>query len=232
MTVTMPAPSSPSTPRLPATRSERVLDPVDRMSEVLFGLIMALTFTGTLSVATAGREDVRELLVGMIGCNLAWGVVDAVMFLMSTLAERGHNVQLIQAARRAERSEDARQVIAGSMPPLLASLLTPDDYERLRQGLLGIRDQPETTWITKADLAGAFAVFLLVFLSTFPVVIPFIVFQDVYFALRASNAVAIAMMFTAGYWLARHGGYRPLLTGASVVVLGVVLVGIAIALGG
>ena len=66
--------------------------------------------------------------------------------------------------------------------------------------------------------------FLLVFLSTFPVVIPFIVFQDVH-PLRASNAVAIAMMFAAGHYLARHGGYRPLLTGASVVVLGVVLVG-------
>ena len=74
--------------------------------------------------------------------------------------------------------------------------------------------------------------FLLVFLSTFPVVIPFIVFQDVYVALRASNAVAIVMMFMAGYWLAGHGGYRPWLTGASVVVLGVVLVAIAIALGG
>ena len=232
MTVTVPAPNSLPSPGLPATRSERILDPVARISEVLFGLIMALTFTGTLSAATAGREDVRALLVGMIGCNFAWGLVDAVMFLMSTLAERGHNLQMIQAARRAERSEDARQVIAGSMPPLLASLLTPDDYERLRQGLLGIRDQPETVSLAREDFVGAFAVFLLVFLSTFPVVIPFIVFQDIYFALRASNAVAIAMMFTAGYWLARHGGYRPLLTGASVVVLGVVLVGIAIALGG
>jgi len=226
------APNSPPSPGSPATRSERVLDPIDRMTEVLFGLIMALTFTGTLSVATAGREDVRELLVGMIGCNLAWGLADAVMFLMSTLAERGHNLQLIQAARRAERGEDAHQLIAGSMPPILASLLRPDDYERLRQGLLGIRDQPETAWVTRADVLGAGAVFLLVFLSTFPVVIPFIVFSDVYVALRASNAVAIAMMFAAGYYLARHGGYRPLLTGASVVVLGVVLVGIAIALGG
>ena len=232
MTVTMPAPNSQPFPRLPATRSERILDPVARISEVLFGLIMALTFTGTLSAATAGRQDIRALLVGMIGCNLAWGLVDAVMYLMSTLAERGHDLQMLQAARRAKQSEDARQVIAGSMPPLLASLLTPDDYERLRQRLLNIRDQPDAVAITKKDFVGAFAVFLLVFLSTFPVVIPFLVFRDVHFALRASNAVAIAMMFMAGFWLARHGGYHPLRTGVSVVVLGVVLVGIAIALGG
>src|SRR5262245_54955666 len=67
---------------------ERILDPIARMSEVLFGLIMALTFTTTLEL-TAGRADVRMLLVGVIGCNIAWGLVDAVMYLIATLTERG-----------------------------------------------------------------------------------------------------------------------------------------------
>ena len=193
---------------------------------------MALTFTGTLSTATAGREDIRALLIGMIGCNIAWGLVDAIMFLMSALTERGHNLQTIRALRRAERTADARQVIAGAMPPLVASLLTADDYERLRRGVLDLRDLPDTVWLTREDLLGATAVFLLVFLSTFPVVIPFIMFRDVQLALRTSNAIAIAMMFTTGFWLARHGGYHPWRTGASVAMLGVVLVAIAIALGG
>ena len=210
----------------------RVLDPIARASEVLFGLIMALTFTGTLSAATAGREDIRALLVGMIGCNIAWGLVDAVMFVMSALAERGHNVQTIDAVRRADHRPDAHAVIAASLPSVVAPLLTPDDYERLRQGVLALPAQSKHAWVTREDLVGACAVFLLVFLSTFPVVIPFIVFQDVFVALRTSNAIAIAMMFMTGYWLARHGGYHPWRTGASVAALGVVLVGIAIALGG
>ena len=63
----------------PGQARDRLLDPVARVSEILFGLIMAMTFTGTLGVATAGREDVRVLLVGTIGCNLAWGLVDAVV---------------------------------------------------------------------------------------------------------------------------------------------------------
>jgi len=228
----MNVPGRQPSQKLPTTTSGRVLDPIARTSEVLFGLIMALTFTGTLSAATAGRDDIRTLLVGMIGCNIAWGLVDAVMFLMSALTERGHNLRTLEAVRRADRAEDAHQAIAGAMPPLLASLATRDDYERFRQGLLRIPEQPLTAAITRDDLMGALAVFLLVFSSTFPVVIPFIVFGDVHFALRASNAVAIVMMFMSGYWLARHGGYHPWRTGASVVVLGVVLVGIAIALGG
>ena len=228
----MQIPGSPQALSFPPARAERVLDPIARASEVLFGLIMALTFTGTLSAATAGRDDIRALLVGMIGCNIAWGLVDAVMFIMSALTERGHNLRMIQVVRQADRREGAHQAIADSMPPLLASLLTPDDYERLRQGLIGVRAQHQTAWITREDFAGASAVFLLVFLSTFPVIIPFIVFQDIQIALRASNAIAIAMMFMVGYWLASHGGYHPWRTGASVAALGVVLVGIAIALGG
>jgi hypothetical protein len=33
---------------------------------------MVLTFTGSLSVADAGRADVRAMLIGALGCNLAW----------------------------------------------------------------------------------------------------------------------------------------------------------------
>src|SRR5262245_37158405 len=109
-----------------AAGSRRVLDPVDRVSEILFGLIMALTFTGTLSAATAGREDIKILLIGMIGCNLAWGVVDAVMFLMSTLAERGHNLLTLRAVHAAPSPDAAYQAISGAMPPVVAPLLSRD----------------------------------------------------------------------------------------------------------
>ena len=51
----------------------RVLDPSERIAEVLFGLIMVLTFTGSLSIADAGANDVRVMLIGALGCNLAWG---------------------------------------------------------------------------------------------------------------------------------------------------------------
>jgi len=52
---------------------KRILDPASRVSEILFGLIMALTFTCTLSAVEGGREDVRTMLLGAISCNVAWG---------------------------------------------------------------------------------------------------------------------------------------------------------------
>jgi hypothetical protein len=226
------APALTAEPEARSTRSERVLDPVARTSEVLFGLIMALTFTGTLAVATADREEVRTLLVGMIGCNIAWGLVDAVMYLMSSLTERGHGLRTIRSVHAAATPVEAHRTIIDALPPVVSSVLRTEDFERIRLGLLGLRDLPARGRLTREDLAGASAVFLLVFLSTFPLVIPFLLFDRVQLALRVSNLIAIVMLFCLGYWLGQHGGYHPVRTGSSMVLLGLVLVGIAIALGG
>lgn len=40
-----------------------VLDPVGSVSEIVFGVLMALTFSGTLSVATASRNQVRTMML-------------------------------------------------------------------------------------------------------------------------------------------------------------------------
>ncbi|MGB9256787.1 MAG: hypothetical protein WCC25_18250, partial [Candidatus Korobacteraceae bacterium] len=69
--------------------SKRVLDPLERLSEILFGVIMVLTFTVSLRVARADRTQVREMLIGALGCNLAWGLIDAIMYLMSCVSTNG-----------------------------------------------------------------------------------------------------------------------------------------------
>jgi len=84
----------------------------------------------------------------------------------------------------------------------------------------------------KDDWRGALGVFLLVFLSTFPVTIPFIVMRDPVPALRVSNAIAVALLFTAGYAFGRLTGRHPVWVGTAMVVLGSILVGLTIALGG
>ena len=62
-------------------------------------------------------------------------------------------------------------------------------------------------------LAGRHGVFLLVFLSTFPVVIPFIFMKDIKLALRISNGIAIVLLFLVGYSFGRHIGRHPVWTG-------------------
>lgn len=214
------------------TRSRRVLDPLERLSEVLFGLIMALSFTGSLSIASAGREEVRTMLVGALGCNLAWGLVDAVMYLLTTLITRARTLATLKSIQAAADPATAHQIIAEALPPAVAATLHDTGLEHMRQQLLTMRDIPARVHPTREDWRGALGVFLLVFLSTFPVVVPFIFFQEPQRALRISNAVAVVMLFFAGHALGKYARVRATRLGLIMVALGVVLVGVTIALGG
>jgi hypothetical protein len=210
----------------------RVLDPIDRYAEVLFGLFMVVTFTGTLSVATAGHNDVKTMLIAAIGCNTAWGFVDGVMFVLRNIVTRGREAAIEQAIRAAPRPEDAHRLVADAIGPM-AQALDPQALERVRQFAIGRSGQPASgPAVTGADLKGAFAIFLLVFASTFPVVLPFIFGSDLLFAKRLSAAIAIAMMFRCGQQWGRYAGLSPWRAGLVVAVLGTLVELIIIALGG
>lgn len=212
--------------------STRVLDPIDRISEVLFGLFMVLTFTGTLSVLDSGHQDVRNMLVAAIGCNIAWGFVDAVMYVLRNLVTRGRRRRLILAVRHAAQVEQAHRLIGNDIGALAGALETAD-FERLRRWLV---DQPTQALpavaLTWHDLCGALGVFLLVFLSTLPVVLPFFFITDPGAAKRASAAVAIAMLFACGHAWGRYAGLKARRCGLVMVGLGLAVEAVVIALGG
>jgi len=209
----------------------RVLDPIHRISEIAFGALMALTFTGTLSVATANREEVRSMLFAALGCNLAWGLADAVIFLISTVTERHRGDTLL---RRLQETSDARagqQQIAEVLPERLAAVATPAALETLRLALLKVapRTRPK---LGLHDLVAALCVFALVVLATFPIVIPFMFIPKAALALRVSNWLAVGMLFISGLVLGRHAGGNAFLYGVSFAVIGAILVNAIIALGG
>jgi VIT1/CCC1 family predicted Fe2+/Mn2+ transporter len=93
-------------------------------------------------------------------------------------------------------------------------------------------EPPKRPSLTKTDWVGALGVCLLVFLSTFPVAVPFIFIGDARLALRVSNAIAIVMLFLCGYLFGQYAGLRPWVAGLCCVAIGGALVMVAIALGG
>ena len=161
---------------------ERVLEPIDRVSEVIFGVLMAMTFIGAMNVAEAGQGEVRKTLIAALGCNVAWGLTDGIMYVVAILTERTR-----------ERS---------------------------------------TPRLTFADFRGALAIFLLVTASTFPLVVPFMLFREISPALLASRLVALALLFLGGWALARHSGGNRWLAGTGMAAVGALLVGALLALGG
>jgi VIT1/CCC1 family predicted Fe2+/Mn2+ transporter len=154
------------------------------------------------------------------------------MYLLNGLVERGRDVQVARPVRRAGSPADGAAIVSDAVSPLMATVLEPSDLERVRKAILALPELPPRPGLNAQDWLGAAAVFLLVFLSTFPVVLPFLVFDRLHTAMRVSDWIAMGMLFAAGFLLARHGGYHPWRTGFSMVLLGMALVAIAVALGG
>lgn len=227
----MESSSSPDATALPGSTAAG-LSPVDKVSGVIFGLIMALTFTGSISVATADRDEVRSMLIGALGCNIAWGLVDAVMFLLGTLAERGRNLAILNAVRSGREPGRAHELIVESLPPVIAGRLQPEEVEAIRGRLALLPAPPARPRLTLADLRTAAGVFLFVFLATLPVALPFVFLDQTRYALRVSNGIALLMLFVGGYIMGRHAMRRPWLSGLVTLSVGAVLVWATIALGG
>jgi hypothetical protein len=209
-----------------------VLDPMERISETLFGLIMALTFICSLGVVTGTDINVRTMLIGALGCNLAWGIVDGGLYLLARINERGNKILTLRAIQGAPDPEAARRVIAEVLPPELSAMMPVEQLELMRQRLRQLPEPPSGPVLTKRDWTGALGLCLLSFLSTFPLVLPFLFLGDTRLALRVFYAVAIVMLFCCGYVFGIRSGLRPWAAGLAMVAVGSTLVGIAVALGG
>lgn len=211
---------------------EPVLNPVDRVSEMLFGLFMALTFVGAVSVADQGHEPIRAMFIAALGCNLAWGLVDAVMYLVRTVTDRGRLFTLVRAVQRAPDAARGRAVIEDALPQVAAALLADPEIEAMRDRIVARPALPERPRLAKGDLAAALAIFLIVVASTFPVVVPFVLIDDVGAAKNVSRGIALAMLFLGGLALGRYAGYGSWKVGILMAGLGTALVVAVRALGG
>ena len=215
-----------------AKSRRRFLSPVERISEVLFGLIMTLSITGTMSVVSGGREEVGVTLIAVLGCNIAWGVIDGILYLLGAISENSRGKSLYKMIVQTTEPEKALAAIAESLPPTIAKVLHPEEIESIHRRLVELPDESQGRIITKEDIGGAVGVFMIVVLSCVPVILPFLVMKDPLPALRVSNLIAMIMLFSGGYSFARYAGLARITTGIIMVVLGAAMVGLTIALGG
>ncbi|HEU5155138.1 MAG TPA: hypothetical protein VFU03_10440, partial [Gemmatimonadales bacterium] len=153
--------------------SDTSLEPSDRIAEVLFGVIMVLTFTGSLSVAEAGQGEVQEMLRGALGCNIAWGIVDGFIFVMAIVAERRKTYLVGRAIREAKDGSSAIEALKNWLPVEAVALLDPAHLESMTRKLQAV-PQPRAPHLEWSDIRTSIAVFFLVFLSTLPVIAPFL----------------------------------------------------------
>jgi len=215
---------------------KKYLDPADRLEEVLCGLIMVLDFTliGGLT-AGAGKQGVRHLLIAALGCNVAWGIIDGAQYVAGNLTARRQRFHLLSKIRNAENESVAFSAISGQLDLLLEPTTSAEDRTRICQAFLPAlsRIRLPQPGLIKDDVYGMAAIFWIDFASVFPAVLPFLIFpSEPRFALRVSNALLIASLFAAGFMWGKYTNSNRYLAGGCAMLIGLALVGVAIALGG
>jgi VIT1/CCC1 family predicted Fe2+/Mn2+ transporter len=213
----------------------RYLDPADSLSEIIYGLIMVLSITLTAGYYVQDSSNpAKTLLIAAIGCNLAWGLIDGVMYVVTSMYERGTRNRLILAVRKSSDQEAAVTTIHDQIDTAVGALLSPEELKLISHGVYRMAQnaQPKEVRATRDDVMGGIACFLLNFVATLPASIPFLIIPYWSVALRVSNLVTIVIMFIVGYRWAKYANANRLRSGTGMALLGVCPVLIAVALGG
>jgi hypothetical protein len=211
--------------------SAAVLSPFERGAEVIFGILMAISVTAAAEIMRGADTDVRELMIAALGCNLAWGLIDGVIYLLQLQFERQRTHRMILELRELKAGDAFRARVAAELPPLVAQAMTAESYNHIHRAVQGYAQSRPAYW-SRQELAAAGLICALVFGSTFPLVVPFMLIQEPQLALRVSHGVAVAMLFVLGWKIGRWSGASPAGSGTLLALVGVVLAVLCIALGG
>jgi hypothetical protein len=112
------------------------LKPSESLTEIVAGLIMVLTFTLAASVLSGGGQDAaRTALLGAIGCNAAWGIIDGVFYMMASAFDRNRRLRFARVIATAPDEAAALATIRSELDPYLASVTQVDDREQLYRSI-------------------------------------------------------------------------------------------------
>jgi len=213
---------------------KRYLDPAERMSELLFGLVMTLTFTlGASLVIEEGPDATRELLIGVMGCNIAWGIIDGLLYVFNSMFARGAANRVAHMHRK-EGPEAVGSGIDDFLQETFGAAITSTTREHVRQDVLNhfSQNSPAPVRMNRADLFGAIASFILVALTSAPAVLPFFFIDERLTALRVSNFIMVGLIYLIGYQWASYIDASRQKVGLSMAIGALIIVQITIMLGG
>jgi VIT1/CCC1 family predicted Fe2+/Mn2+ transporter len=219
----------------------RYLDPQDILLEVIFGLLIVMTFTmafrvidGNVASTDVISNQVNRMLIAAIGCTIAWGMIDAVITVLTNVAERARSARIIANISNSTTENHAIQIVADVLDDEVAIVSSESARRAFYRDIIAharkmtVKEQG----IKRDDVYSAIVVILSAMLATLPALIPYLFIDDANLAIRLSNVIAVAMLFGVGYTWAKHAGGKPFRVGLLVSIVGVVIILIAIPLGG
>jgi VIT1/CCC1 family predicted Fe2+/Mn2+ transporter len=210
------------------------LTPSERLSEALYSLILVLTVISVIEISLPRDQQTSSILLfAALGTSVAWGMVDAVVYVLTGLHERNHHVRVIARVKKKPKKDAIRQ-IEDELEDSLIGVLDLEERDRIAEQVYATmyNSTPKRQGVKKDDILGGVASFLISFMVVLPPVMPFVLNLPLDYAIRLSNVIAVAMLFIVGYVSGGLGGMNRIRWALTITVLGVVIVLVTILLGG
>ncbi len=233
-------------PRLSSTDGflGRFIDPIDRLSETIYSVLILLTFTLAYRIIRLGADPVtppnsiqysNELLIAAISAIIAWGLIDGLMYVLMEVFQRGERHRLLHMLQTAETERERIDVLAAELDYVLEPITDETERRNLYQSVLPhlrtARARPIS--FKREDFTGALGTLVVAIFAVIPSLIPLVLLRSNYdLAIRVSNVISFIVLFHAGYNWGAYTGAKPWRTGLILVAAGVMMVAIAIPLGG
>ncbi len=218
------------------------LYPHERLVEIIYGLVIALTITSAIRVITGGVDlDIDLMAVASLGAGIAWGIIDAILYVLVVVFQRHRYFLIAGKIRSAKDEQEALSTIQGELEESIIGTLDVEDQKSVyrlvlhaqrRSSDIRYTRQPGTIGIVREDIFGSVQIFLAMLLATVVVVIPLWLIEPPHAAVVVSNIVAFSALFVVGYTWAKHTSIRNTVFGLMLVMVGAVIVGISLVLGG
>jgi hypothetical protein len=218
-----------------------LLDPIDRLAETIYSILILLTFTLAFRIFKLNPADavtpeyVNELLVAALLATVAWGVIDGIVYVLTEVLERGERHRILWHIQSADTEEEAAAAMADEFDYILEPITGEAQRDVLYRDVLDhLRDsRPQPVKLKREDFIGALACVLVAIIAVTPSLIPFVLLRDdPALAIRISNVISFGVLFYSGYEWGKYTGTSRIKTGLVLVAVGVLLVAIAIPFGG
>jgi len=210
------------------------LTPSERLEQALYSLILVLTVIGAIEITISREQQTSStLLYAALGTSIAWGIVDAVIYVLTGLHERNHHVRVVTRVKKKPKMDGIRQ-IEDELEEGLIGVLDKEERDRIAEQVHATIKlaTPKRQGVTRDDMLGGIASFLLSIVVVLPPLLPFVLNLPLDYSIRLSNVIAIAMLFIVGYVSGGLGGMNRIRWAVTITVLGIVIVLVTILLGG
>ena len=180
----------------------------DRLSELLYGVIMVSSISGLVVIAGPPEDSgFYYMLVVLFITIILWGLLDGISYALLSAADRSEREVLLESLGTEADAEKRKDAIAEELDDTLVSRL--DEGSRMRIVEIIEKGLPRTMKTIKKNKLTSFekkivlAAFLLDFLALVILVIPYLIFDRLAIAALISHIIALVMFVIIGYYYAK-----------------------------